>query len=195
MTLPSPQVKARANMAAIGRLEFLRSHVCLLDLAGQFTELRPYSGNEYVGLCLFHPESNPSFFVNRDGHFFCHGCGTGGDVFRFVEVLCACDFRDAVRQVARLSKGRPLSLPTPGLSDAVPHRCQGVWGAGSPPGQRAERMRTAREAHRRAVALGAMRSALEEPLAVECAAERAALPEIYTSTNNFQEQERCCGRR
>ena len=159
------------------RLEYLRSRVSLLGLAGQFTDLSHYTRGEWAGLCPLHPESHPSFFMNGEtGQFYCHGCGAGGDLFRFVELLCACDFRDAVRQVARLAKGKALSLP---VVDVSAYRCQGVWGAGSPP-ERAERMRAERDVHRRKVAFGAMRSAL---------AREADLPpcmraDIYTPPNN-----------
>src|ERR1019366_9675303 len=38
------------------------------------------------GLCPLHPESRPSFYVNgRKNLFYCHGCGQGGDLIRFVE--------------------------------------------------------------------------------------------------------------
>jgi len=150
--------RARGGRIVKARLNYLRSRVSLFDLAGRFTELLPYSRSEAVGLCPFHPESVPSFFVNREtGRFYCHGCAAGGDLFRFVEVLCGCSFRDAVRQVARLGKGRSLSMPTIGLAA---YRSRGVLGGRRPPTQTGERTRVAWETHRQAVALGAMRSAL-----------------------------------
>jgi len=41
-----------------------------------------------VGLCPLHLETRPSFYVNaRKNLFYCHGCGRGGDLIRFVELL------------------------------------------------------------------------------------------------------------
>ena len=37
------------------------------------------------GLCPFHQEDTPSFSVDiNKGLFYCFGCTTGGDVFKFV---------------------------------------------------------------------------------------------------------------
>ena len=44
-------------------------------------------GSEFVGLCPLHPETRPSFYVNAQKNlFYCHGCGQGGDLIRFVEL-------------------------------------------------------------------------------------------------------------
>jgi len=117
-------------MNSRARLECLRSRVSLLALAGRFTSMRHYGRAEHVGLCPLHSESHPSFFVNTEaGRFHCFGCEAGGDVFRFLEILLACDFRESVRQAARLASGKPLSLPAVGLV-FLPYRCAG--GAGGP---------------------------------------------------------------
>ena len=40
-----------------------------------------------VGLCPLHEETRPSFYVNtRKDVFYCHGCGQGGDLIRFVQL-------------------------------------------------------------------------------------------------------------
>jgi len=60
------------------------------------------SGEEYVGLCLLHSETRPSFYVNAAKNlFYCHGCGYGGDLVRFVEVYFNLSFRDSVVHLAR----------------------------------------------------------------------------------------------
>ena len=59
------------------------------------------AGSSYKGLCPFHTEKTPSFHVNRDkGFFHCFGCGTGGDVVKFVELQEKLSFPDAVRLLA-----------------------------------------------------------------------------------------------
>jgi DNA primase len=48
---------------------------------------RPAGRWEYVGLCPLHEESRPSFYVNtRKDVFYCHGCGRGGDLIRFLQL-------------------------------------------------------------------------------------------------------------
>ena len=109
------------------RLEILRSRVDLHELASRFTTFRR-SGRQLVGLCPIHVERDPSFYVNPGRQvFYCHGCGAGGDVFSFVQTLFGCDFRTAVREVARFSIGKPLSL----LPRPAPIGARGM-GAGGP---------------------------------------------------------------
>jgi DNA primase len=47
-------------------------------------------GNRHVGLCPFHPDRNPSFFVNpARGRFFCFGCQAGGSAEDFLRLYAA----------------------------------------------------------------------------------------------------------
>ena len=60
------------------------------------------AGSSYKGLCPFHSEKTPSFNVNRDkGFFHCFGCGTGGDVIKFVELQEKLSFPEAVHHLAQ----------------------------------------------------------------------------------------------
>ncbi len=52
---------------------------------------------EFVGLCPLHRETRPSFYVNAIKNvFYCHGCGQGGDLIRFVELFRHLSFRQSV---------------------------------------------------------------------------------------------------
>jgi DNA primase len=55
---------------------------------------------EFVGLCPLHQETRPSFYVNaRKSLFYCHGCGRGGDLIRFVELERQLSFSQSVAQL------------------------------------------------------------------------------------------------
>jgi DNA primase len=61
--------------------EVLRERVDLVEVARQFTELKP-SGNKFLGRCPFpdHQDNTPSFYVYPDKRFYCFGCQRYGDV-------------------------------------------------------------------------------------------------------------------
>ncbi|MCX8044449.1 MAG: DNA primase [Desulfobacterota bacterium] len=60
------------------------------------------SGANYKGLCPFHSEKTPSFFVNESKKFFhCFGCGASGDVFTFLMKRENVSFIEAVTTLAR----------------------------------------------------------------------------------------------
>jgi len=69
-------------------LDYLRQHNWKGRLTGR---------SEYVGICPLHQESQPSFYVNtRKNVFYCHGCGQGGDLIRFVQLSLGLSFRQSL---------------------------------------------------------------------------------------------------
>jgi DNA primase len=79
--------------------ETLKGRMPLLDFLQRhrWTGRQVGSGQEYVGLCPLHEESHPSFYVNAHKNlFYCHGCGCGGDLIRFVQLYLNLSFRDSV---------------------------------------------------------------------------------------------------
>jgi DNA primase len=60
-------------------------------------------GNNYVGLCPFHADKNPSLVVSPKKKIFkCFVCNAKGNVFGFVQQYQKIPFIDAVRVVAKL---------------------------------------------------------------------------------------------
>lgn len=78
----------------------VRTSADIVDFVQQVTPLK-LAGKSYKGLCPFHREKTPSFHVDRDkGLFYCFGCGTGGDVFKFLTLTERFTFPEAVEHVA-----------------------------------------------------------------------------------------------
>jgi hypothetical protein len=65
-------------------------------------------GRELAGLCPFHSEKSPSFYVNPDkGFFHCFGCGAHGDVIAYMMRTRHLTFPEAVHELADLPQQRP----------------------------------------------------------------------------------------
>src|SRR5260370_907835 len=78
----------------------VRSAADIVDIVSQVTPVK-LAGKSYKGLCPFHREKSPSFHVDRGkGLFYCFGCGTGGDVFKFLTLTERFTFPEAVEHVA-----------------------------------------------------------------------------------------------
>src|SRR4029077_3693414 len=83
-----------------GFLDELRSRLSLGDLVGRRVRL-VRRGRELGGLCPFHNEKTPSFYVVEDkGFFHCFGCGAHGDAIGFVMRADNLDFIAAVEKLA-----------------------------------------------------------------------------------------------
>jgi DNA primase len=69
-------------------LDYLRQHHWTGHSVGR---------SEFVGLCPLHEETRPSFYVNtRKDVFYCHGCGQGGDLIRFIQLSRRLSFRQSL---------------------------------------------------------------------------------------------------
>jgi DNA primase len=82
-----------------GELEHLKQRIPLLEyLRQRHWTARPVGAQiEFVGECPLHRETRPSFYVNvRKNLFYCHGCGRGGDLIRFVELSQGLSFLQSV---------------------------------------------------------------------------------------------------
>jgi DNA primase len=85
-------------------LEYLRRH--------NWTTRRHSARQEFVGLCPLHAETRPSFYVNAAKNlFYCHGCGNGGDLIRFVELFLHVSFRQSVAHLQQELAAKARSAP------------------------------------------------------------------------------------
>src|SRR5947209_10902560 len=92
-----------------GFLDELRARIPLGSLVGKHVRLIR-RGRELAGLCPFHNEKTPSFYVVEDkGFFHCFGCGAHGDAIGF---LMRADNLDFIEAVERLAGEAGIAVPT-----------------------------------------------------------------------------------
>jgi len=78
-------------------IESVRVATDIVELVSQYVNLKR-SGSSLKGLCPFHGEKTPSFYVRQDRQmYYCFGCQRGGDPFRFVMEHDGVSFTEAVR--------------------------------------------------------------------------------------------------
>lgn len=83
--------------------ELVRSRTNLVDLIAERVALQPRrGGREFVGLCPFHDDHNPSLTVSPERQSYkCWSCGAGGDCYTFVMETDKIGFREALEMLAQ----------------------------------------------------------------------------------------------
>lgn len=72
----------------------------ITEVVSGYVQLRR-QGRLQAGLCPFHGEKTPSFFVYPETQsFYCFGCGAGGDVITFIKKINNLDYVEAVKLLA-----------------------------------------------------------------------------------------------
>ncbi|MFC1903616.1 DNA primase [Chloroflexota bacterium] len=85
----------------MGVIDEVKQRVDIAEVVSQSVALKK-AGRNLVGLCPFHGEKNPSFFIYPEQQsWHCFGCNTGGDVFSFVMKKENMDFGEALRLLAQ----------------------------------------------------------------------------------------------
>jgi DNA primase len=97
-----------ANHFSEELLDRIRDANDIADVISEYVPLKK-RGKNYVGLCPFHPEKDPSFTVTPDKQiFYCFGCGEGGNVISFLMKHEKLSFPEAVKLLAKRAN---ISLP------------------------------------------------------------------------------------
>jgi DNA primase len=79
----------------------IRNRANLVEVISEYVPLKR-AGKEYKGLCPFHTDKHPSFYVNPDkGIYKCFSCGEGGHVIGFIQKIKKIEFKEAVRELAQ----------------------------------------------------------------------------------------------
>jgi DNA primase len=88
----------------------------IVEVIGERISLQR-SGTSLRGLCPFHSEKSPSFFVNEQfQRYKCFGCGESGDVFSFLEKYEGMTFNEALSYLAERA-GITLTSYQPSAED------------------------------------------------------------------------------
>src|SRR5258707_9184464 len=81
-------------------IETIKAKIDVVEEIGLVVALQK-SGKAFKGLCPFHNERTPSFYVFGESQTWkCFGCNEGGDIFTFVEKQQNLEFRDALTYLA-----------------------------------------------------------------------------------------------
>ena len=90
----------KAKLADNGDKDRVRDATDIVRLIGEHVALKP-KGREFVGLCPFHNDRNPSMnVVPAKQIFHCFVCNAGGDCFSFCQKFHKMDFREALEHLA-----------------------------------------------------------------------------------------------
>lgn len=81
-------------------IEELTRRTDIVELVGSYVQLKR-KGRLYGGLCPFHSEKTPSFYVYPNTQsFYCFGCGAAGDAISFAQKINSISYPEAVKLLA-----------------------------------------------------------------------------------------------
>jgi DNA primase len=78
----------------------VRERAEIVNVVSRYVSVRK-AGKNFVALCPFHPDKNPSMTVSPEKNLFhCFACGEGGDIFKFLMKIENLSFPEAVEKLA-----------------------------------------------------------------------------------------------
>jgi DNA primase len=79
----------------------VKSRLDIVDIVGEYLQLKPSGSGSFKACCPFHQEKTPSFMVNRPRQsWHCFGCNIGGDMISFIEKIEGMEFMEALELLA-----------------------------------------------------------------------------------------------
>jgi len=79
----------------------IKERLDIVEIVSDYVRLKKV-GKNFRGLCPFHNEKTPSFYVSQERQtYHCFGCGHGGDVFSFIMEIENLQFREALEVLAK----------------------------------------------------------------------------------------------
>jgi DNA primase len=84
----------------MSQVQQIKDTIDIVEIINERVELKR-GGRNWRGLCPFHGEKTPSFFVSEElQRYRCFGCSESGDVFNFLEKYEGMTFNEALRYLA-----------------------------------------------------------------------------------------------
>ena len=108
----------------------IRENADIVRVVSSYIPLQQ-KGRNYVAVCPFHNDSNPSLTVSQEKQIYkCFSCGASGNVFTFVQEYEKIKFLEAVKKVCELTNQR-----VEGFEKVIKKVEFGVYLADTEPGQ------------------------------------------------------------
>ncbi len=80
----------------------IKDKIDIISVASEYIKNIKKSGKNWVALCPFHSDKNPSFYISEENGFYkCFACGEKGDVITLVQRLDNLSFQETVVQLAK----------------------------------------------------------------------------------------------
>lgn len=80
----------------------IKGRLDVVDVVGEYIQLKPGGSGAFKANCPFHQERTPSFYVSRPRQsWHCFGCDQGGDLISFVMKMEGMEFREALELLAQ----------------------------------------------------------------------------------------------
>jgi len=89
------------NLSYESIIKEIKRRLSIVSLIEAYLSLKR-SGKNFVGICPFHDDKNPSLQVSEEkGLFHCFSCGAGGDIFGFMMRYNNISFPEAIVELAK----------------------------------------------------------------------------------------------